>query len=165
MTMQSNRDQSAAPGPAHTEAVRAGPPVLLLHGGNTSSLSHLPLLDRVEGVWAIAVDRPGCGLSEPVRGPRAHFRRGGAHLVGVNGGIELLRQGASRWSGPGSLSGVLALRGTGWGKSAGRVRCGAAAPAPWPPVSAIARSGADRAVVNPLHAWVSPAPRIVSCPR
>ena len=51
-----------------------GPPVLLLHGSSTSSLSWRPLLDRLAGVRAIAVDRPGFGLSEPVDVPRERFR-------------------------------------------------------------------------------------------
>jgi pimeloyl-ACP methyl ester carboxylesterase len=51
-----------------------GPPVLVLHGGGTSSLSLLPLLERLEGVRAIAVDRPGFGLSDPVHVPRKRYR-------------------------------------------------------------------------------------------
>jgi pimeloyl-ACP methyl ester carboxylesterase len=51
-----------------------GPPVVLLHGSSTSSVSLLPVLERLEGVRAIAVDRPGFGLSEPVRVPRERFR-------------------------------------------------------------------------------------------
>ena len=51
-----------------------GPPVVFLHGSSTSSLSLLPVLERIEGVRAIAVDRPGFGLSEPARVPRERFR-------------------------------------------------------------------------------------------
>lgn len=51
-----------------------GTPVLFLHGSSTSSLSLLPVLDRLEGVRAIAVDRPGFGLSEPAYVPRERFR-------------------------------------------------------------------------------------------
>jgi pimeloyl-ACP methyl ester carboxylesterase len=58
----------------HVIEAGEGPPVLFLHGGSTSSLSLLPLLDRLKGVRAIAVDRPGFGLSEPVDVPRARFR-------------------------------------------------------------------------------------------
>ena len=47
---------------------------MFLHGSSTSSLSLLPVLERLEGVRAIAVDRPGFGLSEPVRVPRERFR-------------------------------------------------------------------------------------------
>jgi pimeloyl-ACP methyl ester carboxylesterase len=58
----------------HVMETGEGPPVVLLHGSNTSSLSLLPVLDRLEAVRAIAVDRPGFGLSEPVRVPRERFR-------------------------------------------------------------------------------------------
>jgi pimeloyl-ACP methyl ester carboxylesterase len=51
-----------------------GPPVLYLHGSSTSALSFLPLLERLEGVRGIAVDRPGHGLSEPVQVPRKRYR-------------------------------------------------------------------------------------------
>jgi pimeloyl-ACP methyl ester carboxylesterase len=51
-----------------------GSPVLFLHGSGTSSLSLLPVLDRLQGVRAIAVDRPGFGLSDPVRVTRERFR-------------------------------------------------------------------------------------------
>jgi pimeloyl-ACP methyl ester carboxylesterase len=51
-----------------------GPPVVLLHGSGTSSLLLLPLLERLDGVWGIAVDRPGFGLSDPADLPRQHLR-------------------------------------------------------------------------------------------
>jgi pimeloyl-ACP methyl ester carboxylesterase len=65
----------------HVIEAGQGPPVLLLHGSSTSSLSVLPLLERVEGVRAIAVDRPGFGLSEPVRIPRERFRDAAVEFV------------------------------------------------------------------------------------
>jgi pimeloyl-ACP methyl ester carboxylesterase len=69
----------------HVIEAGEGPPVLFLHGSSESSLSLLtqdvggddravPLLERLEGVRAIAVDRPGFGLSEPVHVPRERFR-------------------------------------------------------------------------------------------
>jgi pimeloyl-ACP methyl ester carboxylesterase len=58
----------------HVIELGEGPPVVFLHGSSTSSLSLLPVLERLEGVRAIAVDRPGFGLSEPVRVPRERFR-------------------------------------------------------------------------------------------
>lgn len=58
----------------HVIEAGEGPPVLFLHGSSTSSLSVLPLLEHLEGVRVIAVDRPGFGLSDPVHVPRAHFR-------------------------------------------------------------------------------------------
>ena len=58
-----------------------GPPVLYLHGTNTSSLSLLPVLERLRAVRAIAADRPGFGLSEPVRAPRGRFRKAAVEFV------------------------------------------------------------------------------------
>jgi pimeloyl-ACP methyl ester carboxylesterase len=65
----------------HVIEVGEGPPVLLLHGSGTSSLSLLPALERLEGVRAIAVDRPGFGLSEPVRVARERFRDAAVEFV------------------------------------------------------------------------------------
>jgi pimeloyl-ACP methyl ester carboxylesterase len=58
----------------HVVETGDGPPVVLLHGSNTSSVSLLPILERLKGVRAIAVDRPGFGQSEPARVPRERFR-------------------------------------------------------------------------------------------
>jgi pimeloyl-ACP methyl ester carboxylesterase len=58
----------------HVIETGGGPPAVLLHGSTTSSLSHLPLLDRVRGFRAIAVDRPGFGLSDPAPLPRDRYR-------------------------------------------------------------------------------------------
>jgi pimeloyl-ACP methyl ester carboxylesterase len=58
-----------------------GPPALFLHGSNTSSLSLLPVLERLEGIQAIATDRPGFGLSDPVRVPRDRFRAAAVEFV------------------------------------------------------------------------------------
>jgi pimeloyl-ACP methyl ester carboxylesterase len=65
----------------HIVEVGEGPPVMFLHGSSTSSLSLLPLLERLEGVQAIAVDRPGFGLSEPVQVPRERFREAAIAFV------------------------------------------------------------------------------------
>ena len=65
----------------HLVELGEGPPVLFLHGSSTSSLSLLPLLERLEGVGAIAVDRPGFGLSEPVDVPRERFREAAIAFV------------------------------------------------------------------------------------
>ena len=58
----------------HVIEVGDGPSLVLLHGSGTSSLSLLPVLERLRGVRAIAVDRPGFGLSDAMRVPRARFR-------------------------------------------------------------------------------------------
>jgi len=65
----------------HVLEAGEGPPVLHLHGTNTSSLSHLPLLERSEGVRSIAVDRPGFGLSEPAQVQRERFRDAAVKFV------------------------------------------------------------------------------------
>lgn len=43
----------------------AGPPLLMLHGSGPTSLQLLPLISRITRAQAIAVDRPGFGLSDP----------------------------------------------------------------------------------------------------
>jgi pimeloyl-ACP methyl ester carboxylesterase len=65
----------------HVVEAGEGPPVVLLHGGSTSSRSLLPVLERLQGVRAIAVDRPGFGQSEPVRVPRQRFRAAAVEFV------------------------------------------------------------------------------------
>lgn len=65
----------------HVLEAGEGLSVLHLHGTNTSSLSHLPLLERAEGVRSIAVDRPGFGLSEPAQVPRERFRDAAVEFV------------------------------------------------------------------------------------
>jgi len=58
-----------------------GPPVLLLNGSGPSALHMLPMLEKVDGFWAIAVDRPGFGLSDPVDVPPEKFRQGAVEFV------------------------------------------------------------------------------------
>jgi pimeloyl-ACP methyl ester carboxylesterase len=65
----------------HVIEAGEGPPVVFLHGSSTSSLSLLPVLERLEGVRAIAVDRPGFGLSAPIRVPRERFRDAAVEFV------------------------------------------------------------------------------------
>lgn len=43
-----------------------GPPFVLIHGGSISGTSWCKLAARLEGVRCIMVDRPGCGLSDPI---------------------------------------------------------------------------------------------------
>lgn len=57
----------------HVIETGEGPPLVLLHGSSTSALLLLPLLERLDGVRAIAVDRPGFGLSEPIDVPPERF--------------------------------------------------------------------------------------------
>ena len=58
----------------HVIAAGDGPPVLHLHGNNTSSLSHLMLIEHSAAVRSYLVDRPGFGLSDPDDFSREHFR-------------------------------------------------------------------------------------------
>ena len=52
----------------------AGPPVVLLHGTGNPAGFLLPLLHELHGVRAIAPDRPGVGLSDPINLPAAGYR-------------------------------------------------------------------------------------------
>jgi pimeloyl-ACP methyl ester carboxylesterase len=86
----------------HVVEAGDGAPVVHLHGTNTSSLSHLMLLQaRTAGIRSYLVDRPGCGLSDPESFRPGEFREYAvrfvgdvldalaldeAHLVGASGG-------------------------------------------------------------------------------
>ncbi len=107
-------------GRAHVVEDGDGLPVVHLHGNNTSSLSHLMLLEHTTAVHSFLVDRPGFGLSDP-----SDFRRTGlrqhavgfvddvldglglesAVLVGASGGgiwsvwyASIVRSGCGAWS-------------------------------------------------------------------
>jgi pimeloyl-ACP methyl ester carboxylesterase len=51
---------------AHVIEAGAGDPLVMLHPGGTSAFLFLPLIERLTGLRAIAVDRPGFGLSDPI---------------------------------------------------------------------------------------------------
>jgi pimeloyl-ACP methyl ester carboxylesterase len=51
-----------------------GPPLVMLHGTTASAGFFMPLLDELDGVRALAPDRPGHGLSDPIDLPRDRFR-------------------------------------------------------------------------------------------
>lgn len=59
------------------------PPLLLLHGGGTSALSLLPLIDELDGLRVVAPDRPGFGLSESIGYQAATFRDAAVRFVGA----------------------------------------------------------------------------------
>jgi pimeloyl-ACP methyl ester carboxylesterase len=61
-------------GRVHVITAGDGSPVIHLHGNNTSSLSHLMLLEHLPTVRSYLVDRPGFGLSDPSPFPRGSFR-------------------------------------------------------------------------------------------
>ena len=58
----------------HLLELGAGPPVMLLHGTGDPAGFLLPLLHELHGVRAIAPDRPGVGLSDPIDLPAARYR-------------------------------------------------------------------------------------------
>jgi pimeloyl-ACP methyl ester carboxylesterase len=67
-----------------------GQPLVLLHGSGPTALLFLPLLERLTGVRAIAVDRPGFGLSEPSeRTPEAYREAAIDSLTGILDGLGL----------------------------------------------------------------------------
>ncbi|WNM23644.1 alpha/beta fold hydrolase [Demequina capsici] len=43
-----------------------GRPVVFVHGTPSAANVFVPLVERLEGVRAILIDRPGCGLSDPI---------------------------------------------------------------------------------------------------
>lgn len=50
------------------QATGDGPPVLLIHGAANAGTSWMSLMAALPGFRCIALDRPGCGLSEPIAG-------------------------------------------------------------------------------------------------
>jgi pimeloyl-ACP methyl ester carboxylesterase len=62
-------------GRVHVIEAGDGPPVIHLHGNNTSSLSHLMLLEHITTCRSYLVDRPGFGLSDPENVPHNSFRQ------------------------------------------------------------------------------------------
>ncbi|HXG35832.1 MAG TPA: alpha/beta hydrolase [Dehalococcoidia bacterium] len=45
--------------------VGSGPPLFLVHGGGANAAFWAPLLKELKGYRLLAVDRPGCGLTDP----------------------------------------------------------------------------------------------------
>ncbi len=50
------------------QEIGEGPPFVLLHGGAISGASWATLAAALDGVPCILIDRPGCGLSDPIVG-------------------------------------------------------------------------------------------------
>ena len=77
-------------GAVHVIEAGDGPPVVHLHGNNTSSLSHLMLLEHLTGVRSFLIDRPGFGLSDPQTFAPRTFRDSAVRFViEVLDGLEL----------------------------------------------------------------------------
>ena len=58
----------------HVIEAGTGPPLVMLHGTGVAAHMLAPLLQHLDGVRAIAPDRPGNGLSDPVDIERKGFR-------------------------------------------------------------------------------------------
>lgn len=73
--------------------VGAGPPVVFVHGGSNAGSSWAHLAARLPGFRCLLVDRPGCGLSEPLPArlvDQAAFEAFADHLVvDVLDGLDL----------------------------------------------------------------------------
>ena len=92
-------------GAVHVIEAGDGPPVVHLHGNNTSSLSHLMLLAHSTGVRSFLVDRPGFGLSDPATFPRSEFRHCAVRFVtevldelGLDSAVLVGASGGGTWA-------------------------------------------------------------------
>jgi pimeloyl-ACP methyl ester carboxylesterase len=54
---------------ARVQEVGDGPAVVFVHGASNAGASWAPLVARLAGVRCVLLDRPGCGLSEPLHAP------------------------------------------------------------------------------------------------
>lgn len=57
---------TASVGRVRVQEFGDGPPLLMIHGGAVSGASWAPLAGRLPGFRCLLLDRPGCGLSEPI---------------------------------------------------------------------------------------------------
>jgi pimeloyl-ACP methyl ester carboxylesterase len=62
------RVELASGGQIRVQEIGDGPPVVFIHGGSIAGASWCQLAARLDGVRSILVDRPGCGLSDPIVG-------------------------------------------------------------------------------------------------
>jgi pimeloyl-ACP methyl ester carboxylesterase len=72
--MRSRYVEAAGRRRVHLLEKGSGPPVVLLHGSGDSAGFFLPLLNELQRVRALALDRPGMGLSDPIDLPRHRYR-------------------------------------------------------------------------------------------
>ena len=54
--------------PDPVQEVGEGPPILFVHGASNGGASRASLIARLEGFHCVALDRPGCGVSDSVGG-------------------------------------------------------------------------------------------------
>ena len=81
-----------------------GPSLVLLHGSGPTALQFLPLLTRLRGVHAMAVDRPGFGLSDPADRPPDRRDTAVASLTAILDSLGLRARRpswATPWAAPG----------------------------------------------------------------
>ena len=64
-----------AGGQVRVQELGDGVPFVLLHGGSIAGTSWATLAAALDGVRCILVDRPGCGLSDPIVGGPLHDLR------------------------------------------------------------------------------------------
>jgi len=57
-------------GDVRVQEIGDGPPVLFFHGGSVAGTSWCDLAAQLSDVRCILIDRPGCGLSDPIVGGR-----------------------------------------------------------------------------------------------
>jgi len=72
-SVQGRTIEGGAGGQVHVLEKGAGPPVVLIHGSGVAAGFFLPLLNELHGVRALAPDRPGSGLSDPIDLPRDRY--------------------------------------------------------------------------------------------
>ena len=53
------------------QEVGAGPTILFMHGASTGGATWAPLVPHLNGFHCVLLDRPGCGLSDPLPGRAA----------------------------------------------------------------------------------------------
>jgi pimeloyl-ACP methyl ester carboxylesterase len=73
-SVHSRHVEVAAGNRVHLLEKGAGPPLVLLHGTGNPAGFFLPLLRELHDVHAIAPDRPGVGLSDPIDIPAGRYR-------------------------------------------------------------------------------------------
>jgi len=82
--------EAGAGGRVHLLEIGDGRPVVLVHGTGSPAGFFLPLLNELHHVRAIAPDRPGQGLSDPIDLPRHRYREiAVAWLDGLLDALEL----------------------------------------------------------------------------
>jgi pimeloyl-ACP methyl ester carboxylesterase len=74
-SVRSRHVEVAAGNRVHLLEKGAGPPLVLLHGTGNPAGFLLPLLHELHDVHAIAPDRPGVGLSDPIDLPAGRYRQ------------------------------------------------------------------------------------------